>query len=287
MGVGRGRRRLIVATLVLGALVVTGLVVRRLWLTDTARVVDAQDALERFHDQQSTTTPAAPRGSAVDAAGPTTVVATSTTVAPAFTLAAPGVYRYVTNGSEQIDVLGGAHHDYPAETLLTVVPEGCGNRMRWDVLRERWEDLAVCVTPDGIELQPTSTNYHEFFQHGQEQIVQCDRATLVVPADGAPRPADALQCIQAGAPWAPVWQVLGTEAVQVAGTTVDTTHVRLTVADDDEYWEHITADYWFDQQGLPVRMTATKENRTSSGLVGDVVYRESFTAELASLTPLT
>lgn len=290
MGVSRRGRRIVVASVCLGALVIAGLVVRHLWLTDTARVVDAQDAIDRFRDQQgaadpTTTPPAAPE---VESQGPTSSAAGSTTtIPPLATLASPGVYRYATSGSEAIDVLGGARHDYPAETLLTVTPEGCGVRMRWDLLQERWEDMAVCATPDGIELQQASRNYHEFFQHGQEQAVQCDRTTTLVPADGAPRSADPLSCIQAGNPWLPVWEVLGREAIEVDGAAVDVTHVRMTVQDDDEYWEHITADYWFDDHGLPVRMTSTKENRSSSGLVGDVVYRETLRAELMSLTPLT
>ncbi|MFZ4718993.1 MAG: hypothetical protein ACOYMR_06195 [Ilumatobacteraceae bacterium] len=289
MGVSRRGRRIVVASVCFGALAAAGLVARQLWLTDTARVVDAQDAIDRFHDQQASTDAAVASSTtaAVDAEGPTSSAGTTTTVPPLATLATPGVYRYATIGTEAIDVLGGTRHDYPAETLLTVTTEGCGVRMRWDLLEERWEDMAVCATTDGIELQQSSRNYHEFFQHGQEQAVQCDRTTPLVPADGAPRPADTLSCVQAGNPWVPVWQVIGRESIDVEGAPVDVTHVRMTVQDDDEYWEHITADYWFDDHGLPVRMTSTKENRSSSGLVGDVVYRETLRADLVSLTPLT
>ena len=72
----------------------------------------------------------------------------------------------------------------------------------------------------------------------------------------------------------------------VEGAEVEVTHLRLTVQDDDEYWEHVVADWWLDDHGLPIEMTATKESKSNSSLVGDVVYHETYTATLASLTPL-
>ena len=41
------------------------------------------------------------------------------------------------------------------------------------------------------------------------------------------------------------------------------------------------------EQDLPLGMTATKESKTDSGVIGDVVYTERFDATLASLEPLT
>jgi hypothetical protein len=95
-----------------------------------------------------------------------------------------------------------------------------------------------------------------------------------------------MQCTLSGKPWAPQWQVLDRTVLHVAGVDVVATHVRMTVTDDDEYWEHTVTDWWFDAHGLPLRMTSTKESKSSSGLVGDVVYQETFTAELESFTPL-
>lgn len=278
MGNSRFRRRLIVATVLIGALVITGLVVRRLWLTDTARVVDADEAVERFRDQSSTTLSAS--------SPPATPVAVSTTAPPQFTVPEPGVYRYATTGEEGIDVLGGATHTYPAETTITVIADGCGVLLRWDLLKERSEETRLCATPQGIEQQPTGAFYHEFFQHGEREDMVCDRGVLVVPADGAAGEVVPLACRLNDRPWLPEWQVLGRDVRIVEGAEVEVTHLRLTVQDDDEYWEHVVADWWLDDHGLPIEMTATKESKSNSSLVGDVVYHETYTATLASLTPL-
>ena len=283
MGNSRVRRRLIVATVLVGALVVTGLVVRRLWLTDTARVVDADEAVERFRDLNSTTLSASAAPATSDATDP---AAASTTALPQFTTPEPGVYRYTTAGQEGINVLGGATHGYPLETTITVTADGCGALLRWDLLMERSEEWRVCATPQGIEQQSTGAFYHEFFQHGQREEMICDRGVLVVPADGRIGEVVPLACRLNDRPWLPEWQVLGRETRTVEGVDVAVTHVRLTVQDDDEYWEHVVADSWLDDHGLPVEMTATKESKSNSSLVGDVVYHETYTVVLASRTPL-
>jgi len=50
-----------------------------------------------------------------------------------------GVYVYDTKGFEQTNALGGARHDYPAESTITVQHGGCGWTTRWQPLQERWE----------------------------------------------------------------------------------------------------------------------------------------------------
>lgn len=272
VGKSRVRRRAIVATVVLGALVVTGFVVRRMWLTDTARTVDADEAVERFRDHSSTTVSQAE--------------APTTTQPPLFATPEPGVYRYTTDGVEGIDVLGGAEHRYPAETTITVTPDGCGVLLRWDLLKERYEEWRLCATAHGIAQQRTGAFYHEFFQHGSREEMRCDRGVLVVPADRMPGDVVPLVCLLNDRPWLPEWQVLERGVRTVEGVDVQVTHVRMTVTDDDEYWEHVVADWWLDDRGLPIEMTATKESKSNSGLVGDVVYHETYTVTLASLTPL-
>jgi hypothetical protein len=270
VGKSRVRRRVIVATVVLGAVVVTGLVVRRLWITDTARVVDADEAVERFRDLTSTTISDA----------------TSTTELRQFVTPDPGVYRYTTDGVEGIDVLGGTEHRYPTETTITVTADGCGVLLRWDLLKERSEEWRLCATPHGIEQQRTGAFYHEFFQHGSREEMRCDRGVRVVPADHAPADVTPLACALNDRPWLPEWQVLERGVRTVDGVEVPVTHVHMTVTDDDEYWEHVVADWWLDDRGLPIEMTANKESKSNSGLVGDVVYHEAYTVTLASLTPL-
>jgi hypothetical protein len=267
----------IVATIVLGALAGGAVVVTRLWFNDTARMVDADEAVERFREQ--TTAPPTVPASAARTTAPIEPIELATTPEP-------GVYRYVTTGRETIDSLGGTEHQYPAETTLTVTPDGCGVLMRWDLLKERYEEFRLCVTEEGIELQPTGAAYHEFFGVGQRQDIVCDREVLLVPADGEPREVVPLACRLQDQLWLPEWEVLECTALTVEGQSVDVTHVRMRIADEDQYWERTVVEWWLDDHGLPVRMTTTKESKSPSDLVGDVVYTETYTADLVTLEPL-
>lgn len=264
---------MIIGATVVGVLVGGAVVVSRLWLNDTARMVDADEAVERFREQSTVPSTAVP------------AVSSTTPVAIA-TPPEPGVYRYATTGEESIDSLGGTSHAYPAETTLTVTTDGCGVLVRWDLLKERYEEFRLCGTEEGIELQPTGAAYHEFFGVGQRQEIACDRDVLLVPNDGAPRDVVPLACRIDDQLWLPEWEVLERTSLTVDGEVVDVTHVRMTIADDDEYWEHTVVEWWLDEHGLPVRMSTTKESKSPSDLVGDVVYTEVYTADLVSLDPL-
>jgi hypothetical protein len=276
VGRSRVRRRVIVATVVIGALVGGAVLARQLWLNDSARVVDADQAVERFRSQ-STIDPILVS---------TTLAAPDSTAVPAPSLPEPGVYRYLTDGNERIDVLGGATHPYPAETTITVAPDGCGVALRWDLLVERREEWRLCAASDGIVLQTSGSFYHEFFAHGSEELMVCNQSILLVPVDGEPRPAVPQRCTLNDREWLPVWEVLERDTRPVEGVDVAVTHVRMTVDDNDDYWEHVVADYWLDDHGLPVAMSAVKQSKSSSGLVGDVVYDEQYSATLASRVPL-
>jgi hypothetical protein len=271
------RRRIIVATVIVATLVLGALLVRHLFLNDSSTALDAKEALDRFRDQTTVV--------AVDATRPA-AAASSTSVSRVATTAQPGVYRYTTAGVEQIDVLGGTQHDYPAETTITVTPSGCGVQLRWDLLRERYEEFHLCGTTDGIVLQPTGAFYHEFFQHGMREEMRCDRPVGVVPFEEGEGPGQQLACTLDDRAWAPVWKVMERTIVHVADVDVKAVHVQMTIDDNDEYWEHTVSDWWFDEHGLPVKMTTLKESKSSSDLVGDVVYTERYSVELASFTPL-
>jgi hypothetical protein len=276
---------------VVSVLVATAIVVRRVWLNDSARVIGTDEAVQRFRTVPTpvpTTMPTTMPTTDLAAVG--TVIATipgpDTALHVDASVPDPGVYRYLTDGSEHIDVLGGATHAYPAETTLTVVPDGCGVVLRWDLLMERREEWRLCAAIDGIVLQATGAYYHEFFAHGELEQLTCNQSVLLVPLDGLPRSPVPLKCTLNEREWLPVWEVLDRSTRQVEGAQVPVTHVRMTVDDNDDYHEHTLADYWLDDHGLPVEMTAAKESKSSSGLVGDVVYQEHYVVTLASTSPL-
>jgi hypothetical protein len=195
------------------------------------------------------------------------------------------VYRYATEGGEEVDALNGARHDYPAETTITITADGCGVRLRWDALLERRDEWWLCSTELGIELQPDAIQYHEFFQQPELEHVDCDRGVIVVPA-GEPSPEPVVQsCHLEDDPWVATWSVIGRSTRPVAGAGVEVWHVRMTVEDDDRFWEHTVIDWFFDDHGLPVAMTSTKESNSPSP-IGDVVYRERYELTAESLLPL-
>ena len=273
----RRRRRLFWWWVVSVSVVIVAvlLFMRFVLFNDTATSLSTDEAVERF---RASTTVAE------------IVLATTTTVTPhEQTLPATGVYRYATVGRESIDALDGAEHVYPDETTITFAAAGCGVEMRWDALMERHDEWNLCVTEAGIELQPTGGAYHIFF--GQEKIepIECDESVVLVPSELADQPVKAepiaLNCLIGGQPWFPVWEVLGRDQRTVEGTQVEVQHVRMTVTDEDEFHEYITLDWYLDDHGLLIAATLAKQTLADT-VVGAVTYKESYTLELVSLTPL-
>lgn len=266
------RRTAIAATVVL--LLVTPVAYQRWWPDDSSRRLGADEALDRYRASTTTAEP--------DATVSTTVVAPDLLRVPA-----PGVYRYATTGAETTDVLGGAEHTYPSETLITVTPDGCGVLLRWDLLAERWDEWRLCTREQGIVWMPDGATYHEFFGSGRREAIACDREVLIVPVDPTTGSPASPTCTIDGRLWLPEWRIVGTDEMVVDGTAVTVTHVQMTVTNDSEHYEYTTADWWFDDSGLPVRMTMEKRSNTDSGVIGDVVYTERYDATLLSREPLT
>ena len=277
----------------------------RTWLiNDTSEAVPTDEVVADFRAANSTTTTSAvvastttarpPGATSTDPPAPVTTptsaptepVTTTSEPPPTFELPAPGVYRYVTTGFEEIDALDGARHEYPAETTITVTADDCGVRLRWDILRERREEWSLCIGSGGIEVQPASIQYHEFFGQSEEELVECAGGVVLVGVEpGAPATTDQ-GCFRVDEAWLPVWSVIGAETLTVDGADVEVVHVRQEVFDDDDYWEYTVIDWYVARNGLPVRIVNDKESKSPT-FVGDVVYVEEYQADLVSLTPIT
>jgi hypothetical protein len=303
-----GVRWLPVATLVLVVGVGGYFGVRRLFLNDTATPVALDDVLGDFRDDTRaaapiSTTPvlSAPVVSAPVPAGPvaSTSVATAPgtirpgTTGPAETipvasrpvLPVPGVYRYTTSGKEGIDALGGTEHVYPAETTITVTEDGCGVRLRWDLLAERYEEWHVCIVDARVTLAPDGVQFHEFYGQSRTDIAVCRHAVVLAPAP-APGTQTARDCTLADEPWQPVWTFTGSGTTEIDGADVDTETFEATIeVDDPEYWEHTTVTWTMSTSGLPVTVDWNASSRNPSP-VGGTVYTETLTARLVSTTPL-
>ena len=152
-------------------------------------------------------------------------------------------------------------------------------------LRERRDEWGLCSTPDGIELSPLGVQYHEFYNQPDEEAVSCDRSVVLIPSvTSAPAGPQQLSCTLADDPWLPRWEILERTTRSVEGTTIDVQHVRMTVDDSDEYYEHTVVDWYLAPTGLPMEMSSTKRLHTSP--IGGVVYHEQCDLQLISTAPL-
>lgn len=275
----RRRRRVKVAAVVVIVLLVGAVVVKKTLLNDTVHQLSTDEALRRFREQAGSTTSAAGGG---DHAG-----STSSTSIPAVlqALPTPGVYLYSTAGLESIDAVGGSTHRYPEQTTITVVHDGCGVSLRWDALKERREQWMLCLEDDGIALAPEGQAFHEFFGQTRTEDLTCDRSVVVLPADGAARPPVALSCLLGENTWLPSWEVLERSRLTVGATVVPVQHVRMTISDNDHYYEHYTMDWYLDERGLPIQVRVQKESLSDTAY-GDVLYTEVYGLDLLSLSPL-
>jgi hypothetical protein len=297
----RTRRRWLVWGLVAVAVVLVGAwFVRSVVLRDRARAVTTEEAVGEFRMATTTVAPAAgtaatatstPFTTATTATGgteesspPSSALPTDSPRPPSAT-PEPGVYRYRTTGREDIDALGGTGHTYPDETTITVIEADCGVTLRWDALRERRDEWGLCAVADGIELHPTSVQFHEFYGQSEEELVVCDVPVLVVPTDAAVREPATQSCMLAADPWFPVWEVLEATTRTVGDTVIDVMHVRTTIVDEDEFWEQAVTDWYLAPSGLPVEVISTKSSLSPS-IVGPVLYDEQFHLELLSIEPL-
>jgi len=275
----RRRRRRLVALVALMLLVVAAIVVKWVVLNDDVHRLTTEEAVDRYRDGTSTT-----MTTGTDGTQPVTTDTTSSPVEQ--TLPAPGVYVYSTRGKESIDAVGGSLHEYPAETTITVTASECGVSLQWDALKERRERWQLCLGEEGIVVTADGgQSFHEFFGQTKTEDLTCDRDVVVVPADGMSREPVALTCMLADLPWQPVWEVLESDTQLVDGELVELVHVRMTISDNDEYYEHIQLDWMLDARGLPVTATMLKENLSDTAF-GDVRYLEEYRLEITSLVPL-
>ena len=291
----RARRWLVIGGTSVVVLVVGAVLAWNLLFSDSTRALGVDEAVERF---RSSTTVAATAPttatSEVTTAPPSTVastVAATTTTVPALTTPQPGVYVYATTGDESVDALTGAHHTYPEQTTISVVASGCGVRLRWAPLVERYEEWDVCPTPDGGLVTTGYTSYHTFFNQVEDDHYVCPAGTVYLPATPVPGSTWTVSCTHENTLDTTVWTVVGREPVVVGGVTVDAVHVHGTdgSTDPDGSTTQTTIDVWLrPSDGLTLKRLEDGSSTTKSP-IGDVHYREHIELQLLDLAapPLT
>lgn len=235
---------------------------------DSATPVDVGDAVDRYRQEGSG------------------AVGSSTTTTPGLSLPAAGVYVYATEGAEQLDALGGATHRYPVRTTLTITATDCGRLQRWTPIEERWDEEQLCLTDSGLERQTLHT-HHEFFTMADDQDFVCQDGYLVLPAEPTVGQTWTTDCQAGSVHITGTGQVVGFEERQVAGTPVETVHVRIDETATGSSAGPSSDDYWLRAtDGLLIERASAVQSRSDSP-VGTVEYEERFSLRLTSLTPRT
>jgi hypothetical protein len=201
-------------------------------------------------------------------------------------LPAPGVYVYATEGGDEITVLGGSHHTYPAETTVTVTPEGCGVRMRWSALGERWEEWLLCLDGPRLEIRSITT-YHQFFGKSDHREYFCGDDSLYRPVTDAAGTAWTSRCAAADATGTGSGTVVGVEFLSVGGRRTRALHVEIRTSFEGSTLGTREQDLWMvADTGLPIILISRDDLETDSAL-GRTDYGEAYRMELRSLDPRT
>lgn len=282
------------------------------YLRQEPAVVTADVALEQFRATPTatdgSTSAAAPAPTAAapgpGAAAPTSAPASSgapagqpAPAAPSGTAPEPGaavpsqprdgVYAYRTTGYEEVEAFGGARHDYPAETYMTVRRKGCGIVMRWQPLKERWDESDHCVQGSNITMERFAM-YHEFFRQGETQDYTCDPGSHVHRAG---QPAGASWKVRCASPEFGTIdmtsRVVGIETVAVGGESRRAVrmHYNAKISGSSEGTQ--IQERWFDEAtGLMLRITTEVDANVETPL-GRTPYRERYRIDLLSMQPRT
>ncbi len=196
--------------------------------------------------------------------------------------AEPGVYSYATRGHEEVDALGGARHDYPAQSTITYRRAGCGSRDSWQPLEGRTSSSDVCRSSRGLELRQ-SLQRREFFGQSETQELTCT-GVVVVPAD--PRPGDTSvgRCRSDDTSLRLTSKVVDTQPLTIGGRSVPAVHLRVTGTLTGSTRGTTLREVWLTEGGLLLRAIGTTDTDrdTSAGVVR---YTEDYELRLESLQP--
>lgn len=196
----------------------------------------------------------------------------------------PGVYRYATQGYEQVDALGGSRHDYPESSTITSSPAGCGTQDRWQPLQERLGVTVQCPGRDGLELRETFQE-REFFGRSQSQRLLCDPGVLVLPASPRVGQTWTGSCRSQDSQAALAGRVVALESLQVGDQAVPVVRVLLEGTLTGATRGRSDRELWLRRDGLLVQVVGTTDTDADTD-AGEVRYEESYRLRLLSLEPL-
>ncbi len=245
-----------------GAVVlVVGAVVLFLVLRNHATPISVAQALRNYHNDRST-----PLASGL--------------------LPVPGVYVYLTRGSEQLSVPG-TSRSYPTQTTMTVVAaKGCGVNVRWDALAEHVEENRECLGPDGSLSLASSAVSETFFGIVSRSTVDCGPGAYLRPPHPARGEDWHFECGGSGQTWRGDGRVVAIEPIRVGRSRITAVDARLDISYSGAQSGENPSDYWFAlSNALLVRWTGTVSVSQGSSPLGAVRYREQYDLNLSTTTP--
>jgi hypothetical protein len=199
-------------------------------------------------------------------------------------LPVPGVYEYETVGEERIDSLGGSTHVYPPRTTMTYTHTDCGYQVRWDAFEERFDELDLCISPEG-EAIDTTRQYREFFGFANDRVYQCDASAVVRAASPTFGETRSTPCTSPSSDGEITVTVIGLETIEVGGQEVEALHVLLETTLTGDVRGTSQLNYWTDPiTGLDYRREFVVSTEADSPL-GVTNYDEEYTVQLVSLSP--
>ena len=153
------------------------------------------------------------------------------------------------------------------------------------LIEEHVEERSFCTSGDGV-LDAGFARTTTFLGREQTSTYECDDQALRVRAAAATGDSWSWTCTEArGGRVRFTATVVGTESLEIDGTPVDTTHVRLTARQRDRSVGDERGDWWYSATGLPVRMQSNRTLTTTAGPLGEMKTTERFDYELTSLEP--
>lgn len=223
--------------------------------------------------------------SAAQTAGTRDSTSAATATTTRFHPPAAGVYSYATTGSERID-LGGAHHDYPAETHAIVrTDDTCGWSVEHEVIKEHVDRHERCSDTDAVFVLADGRDV-EFYGQRESVTYRCPRTTRLL-WDATPGTTSTGGCATPDGRSRFDYEgvFVGAESVSVENQAVDVVHLHIEFTMTGDVRGTSTTDFWLAaESGLIVREERTVDTHAKSAL-GDVHYQERAAFRLESLTP--
>jgi len=232
----------------------------------------------------STSSTTTPRTVAVgDGSGPGPAPAQAT--AAGAVRPAAGVYRYATEGSESVSILG-AQRRYPPETTRTVrLSAGCAWTFRIILLEEHQEEHTACSGPSTLDLTG-STNAVRWFGLDTLTRLACDTPIRHVDTAATPGSRMPFLCHEGGdSTFSGATTLVGQETVDVGGVARPAWRLSLTGTFEGKTRGTVTVSELIDRQTWITLFEQRTNDLKQQSLIGDIAYHQDLTLRLLGTSP--